>query len=75
MNDYLNKTVANYQNLNPISFLMKAARVFPEAKSIIYNDIEYNWLQTFERCKLFASALHKIGLKRGLRNGFISLPC
>ncbi len=72
MNDYLKKTVANYQNLNPISFLEKAAKIFPESKSIIYDDIEYKWAETFERCKLFASALQKNGLKKGDVVGFMA---
>ncbi len=72
MTDYLKKTVANYQNLNPISFLEKAAKIFPESKSIIYNDIEYKWAETFERCKLFASALQKNGLKKGDVVGFMA---
>ena len=72
MTEYLKKTVANYQPLNPISFLVKAARVFPDLKSVIYNDIEYRWAETFERCSLFASALQKIGLKKGDVVGFMA---
>ena len=72
MNEYLKKTVANYQPLNPISFLVKAANIFPDSKSIIYNDIEYRWAETFERCRLFASALQKIGLKKGDVVGFMA---
>ena len=72
MNDSFDKTEANYQNLNPISFLYKAARVFPEVKSIIYNDIEFKWEETLDRCKYFASALQKIGLKKGNVVGFMA---
>ena len=72
MTDYLSRTEANYQNLNPISFLVKAARVFPEKKSIIYNNVAFNWAETFERCKLFASALQNIGLKKGDVVGFMA---
>ena len=72
MNFDLKKTSANYQHLNPISFLVKAAKIFPDFKSIIYKDIEYTWDETFERCKLFASALQKIGLKKGDVVGFMA---
>ena len=72
MDDYLSKTSANYQQLNPISFLVKAATVFPQSKSIIYDKIEFSWFETFTRCKLFASALQKTGLKQGDVVGFMA---
>ncbi len=72
VNDYLNRTAANYQDLNPISFLVKAARIFPKNKSIIYNDTHFTWEETFERCKLLASALQNIGLKKGDVVGFMA---
>ena len=65
MNNKLNKTAANYQNLSPISFLLKAARIFPESISVIYKNTTFTWAETLQRCSLFASALQNAGLKKG----------
>ena len=72
MDDYFEKTQANYQSLNPVSFLLKAAQIYPDTKSLVYNDIEFTWADTLRRCKLFASALHNIGLKKGDVVGFMA---
>ena len=68
----MKKTSANYQNLNPVSFLKRAASVYPEKKSIIYNDISYTWAETFDRCKRFANALKNMGLSKGDVVGFMA---
>ena len=47
----LEKTEANYSPLSPVSFLKKAARIFPEKTSIIYESRQFSWLETFTRCK------------------------
>ena len=72
MNSRLEKTDANYQALNPISFLVKAAAVYPNKKSIVYNEIEFTWLETFERCKQVASAFNNIGLLEGDVVGYMA---
>mgnify|MGYP003331565064 FL=1 len=72
MKNILPKTLSNYEQLNPISFLLKAAAIYPTEKSIVYDDISFTWSETLIRCKLFASALHKIGLKKGDVVGFMA---
>jgi len=72
MNNQLQKSDANYKALNPISFLVKAAAVYPNKKSIIYDEIQFTWLETFERCKQLASAFHNIGLVQGDVVGFMA---
>jgi fatty-acyl-CoA synthase len=72
MDSKLEKTDANYQALNPVSFLVKAAEVYPDKKSIIYNQIHFTWLETFKRCKQLASAFQNIGLSKGDVIGFMA---
>ena len=53
----IEKVEANYTPLTPISFLSKAAKIFPEKTSIIYESQKFSWLETYSRCKKLASAL------------------
>ena len=48
-----------------MSFLDRAANVFPNYTSIISEDKKFTWKQTFQRCNLFASALKKKKIKNG----------
>ena len=68
----LNMVEANYKPLNPVSFLEKAADIYPNKTSIIYNDLKYTWKETYERCKKFASSLKKTGLKKGEVVGIVA---
>ena len=68
----LNMVEANYKPLNPVSFLEKAADIYPNKTSIIYNDLKYTWQETYERCKKFASSLKKTGLKKGEVVGIVA---
>ena len=61
----LNKCAANYSALTPLSFLERTAAVFPDYTSIITQDSSYTWQQTYERCKMFAAALLKLGISKG----------
>jgi fatty-acyl-CoA synthase len=58
----LDRNRANYAALTPIGFLFRAADVYPNKLSIIYNDLRYTWAQTAERCRRLASALQKRGV-------------
>ncbi len=55
----IEKVEANYTPLSPISFLSKAAKIFPEKTSIIYESRIFSWLETYLRCRKLASALSK----------------
>ena len=69
----LTKNSANYTPLNPTTFLKKVAFNFPNRKSIIYNNRSYNWIDTYSRCKKFASALHLCGYEKGDIIGFLAM--
>jgi fatty-acyl-CoA synthase len=53
----LDKTPANYVPLTPLSFLKRAAAVYPDQTSAVYEDRHYSWAETYARCRRFASYL------------------
>ena len=60
----LKKNRANYAPLSPVSFLERAALVFPDYISIISENKRFTWRETFKRCQLFASSLKKKKIKK-----------
>ncbi len=60
----LEKNKANYTPLSPLSFLARAADVYPEYPSVIYGHKQYQWRQTRERCTRLGAALQKIGVTK-----------
>ena len=58
----LDKNAANYTELSPITFLERAAAVYPERTALVYNERSLNWGQVYRRCRQFASALQKHGV-------------
>jgi fatty-acyl-CoA synthase len=64
-NQYLDKNNANYTALSPISFLERAAFVYPEKLATINGDVRRNWGEVYDRCRLVASALNKRGYGKG----------
>ncbi len=65
MADYLDKRQANYSPLNPVQFLTRSAQVYPNTVSIVYDEKQYTWSQTYTRCKQLASALRQTGIGKG----------
>jgi len=61
----LDKNRANFAALTPLSFIFRAADVFPHKLSVIHGDVRHTWGQTGERCRRLASALQKRGIKKG----------
>ncbi|WP_243478165.1 acyl-CoA synthetase [Orrella daihaiensis] len=61
----LDQTPANHVALSPISFIERAALVFPEKLAIVHGELRQNWLQTFSRCRRLASALQAKGIAVG----------
>lgn len=62
---YLEPNEANYTALTPISFLERAAFIYPNKTATVNGDIRRTWLEVFQRCTRFASALAKRGIGRG----------
>lgn len=61
----LGKNDANYAELSPLTFIERAASVFPRRTSLIHGDTRYTWEETFRRSRLLASALEKQGVEKG----------
>jgi len=61
----LARTPANYAPLTPLSFLERAAYVYPNQVSIIHGAQRHTWKETYARCRRLASALARRGIGVG----------
>ncbi len=61
----LERNAANYAALSPVSFLAKAAYVYPERTAVIHGTVRRTWSETYARCRRLASALERRGIGRG----------
>ncbi|MEM9775105.1 MAG: acyl-CoA synthetase [Chloroflexota bacterium] len=61
----LDQNKANYTPLSPLSYIARAAYVYPNKTSVVHGDRRYTWAETFARCRQLASALSKQGLGTG----------
>jgi fatty-acyl-CoA synthase len=61
----LDRNPANHQPLTPLSFLRRAARVWPDHPAVIHGRIRRSWLQFDARSRQLASALQATGIRRG----------
>jgi fatty-acyl-CoA synthase len=64
-NTDLDRNPANYQPLTPLTFLERAASVFPEHTAIIHGTIRRNYAEFYRRSRQLASALSDKGIGRG----------
>ena len=56
-NQDLDQNPANYQPLTPLSFLERAADVFPDHTAIIHGNLKRTYREFYTRSKQLASAL------------------
>jgi fatty-acyl-CoA synthase len=61
----LDKNAANYTPLTPLSFLERAAAVYPDKTAVIHGERRYSYREFRERCHRLASALQKAGVGSG----------
>ena len=61
----LDKNPANFTPLSPLTFIERAASVYPNKTAVVYGDTRRNWAETYTRCRRLASALVKRGIKTG----------
>ncbi|BBG89377.1 hypothetical protein KAM471c_19270 [Aeromonas caviae] len=61
----LGKTPANFEALTPLSFLGRAARVYPDYPALIHGPLRQSWAQTERRCRQLTSALRRRGIGEG----------
>ena len=63
--DGLGKRPANYAPLSPLSFLPKAAAIYPNRIAVVHGAWRSTWAETYARCRRLASALVKRGVGAG----------
>jgi fatty-acyl-CoA synthase len=61
----LDKNSANYIPLSPLSFIRRAAAVYPQHPALVYAGHTQSWSRTFARCVRLASALAARGVGAG----------
>ncbi len=63
--DQLPRRPANYQPLTPLTFLERAAAIFPGRTAILHGKQRFDYAQFYSRSRRLASALAAIGVGRG----------
>ncbi len=61
----LDRNPANFQPLTPLSFLERAAAVFPDRTAIIHGGLRRSYAAFYARARRLASALARRGIARG----------
>src|SRR6266540_301001 len=61
----LDKNAANCQPLTPLTFLERAASVFPGRPAVIHGQRRWTYAEFYARARRLASALAQRGIKRG----------
>ncbi|HET8869018.1 MAG TPA: AMP-binding protein, partial [Aquabacterium sp.] len=59
---HLPRTEANFAPLSPLSFIERAAEVYPNRLAIVHGTLRQTWAQTYQRCRQLASALQSHGI-------------
>src|SRR5580704_1251686 len=58
----LDKNAANHAPLTPLTFIERAASVYPDRLSVVHGEQTFTWSQTYMRCRRLASALARRGI-------------
>ena len=61
----LDQTPANHVPLTPLTWIERAAAIYPETEAVVHGTRKYTWSETFTRCKKLCSALTKKGIRKG----------
>ena len=61
----LERNAANYAPLTPLSYLERAAYVYPQRTAIIHGAFRATWADSYARCRRLASALSTRGIGVG----------
>ena len=64
-NHDLERTPANHQPLTPLTFLERAASVFPDHTAIVHGKLRRTYAEFYDRSRQLASALAGKGITRG----------
>src|SRR5262245_20080205 len=61
----LGRTAANHSPLTPLSFIERAAAVYPQRLAVVQGSRRFTWKDTYARCRKLASALTQQGIGVG----------
>ena len=61
----LQRRPANYVPLSPVSFLLRAARIYGPRVAVLHGERHYTYAQFLERARRLASALARAGVGKG----------
>ena len=61
----------SFHDLNPLSFLDRSAKVYPNKPAIVYNDTTYTYSEMDDRVNRLAGALRQAGVQKGDRVAFM----
>jgi fatty-acyl-CoA synthase len=61
----LDRNLANFQPLTPLTFLERAAAVFPDHTAVIHGKLRRSYAEFYARARRLASALARRGIGRG----------
>ena len=68
----LDRNEANYVPLTPLTFLDRAAAVWPERTAIVHGPLRRSWGETATRCRRLASPLRRWGFGPGSTVAFLA---
>ena len=61
----LPRNEANCVAISPLSFIERAAEVYPHQLAVVHGVLRRNWSEVYQRCRRLASALTRQGIGRG----------
>jgi fatty-acyl-CoA synthase len=61
----LPRNEANFAPLSPLSFIERAADVYPQRLAVVHGDLRRTWSEVYTRCRRLASALARYGIRKG----------
>jgi fatty-acyl-CoA synthase len=62
---HLARNAANFAALSPVGFLQRSAKVYPDKLAIVHGAARVTYGRFHERCRQFADALRRRGIRRG----------
>jgi len=61
----LDRNAANYTSLSPLTFIERAASVYPDRLAVVHGQLRRTWAQVYARSRQLASALSRHGIGLG----------
>ena len=62
---HLARNAANFSALTPLSFLARAAAVYPDKLAVVHGDARYTYREFYARCRRLGDALRRRGIRPG----------